>query len=183
MSLAIANRYASALADVVSRPGSELGPEQALQQLESFGAALQASAELRGVLLSPAVRPAEKRALTAQLCSRLGCSQKVRNFVQVVVDHRRTGSFGEIVDAYRSWLDRRLGVARVEVRTARTMDADQQAALERRFAALTGKTVAAQYVVDADVLGGSVVRVGSTVYDGSLRAKLRALDRAMRAAG
>ncbi len=183
MALAIANRYASALADVVSEPDSELSPEQALQQLEDFGAALEKSAELRGVLLSPAVRPAQKRALTAQLCRRLGCSQTVRNFVRVVIDHRRTASFGEIVNAYRSWLDRRRGVARVEVRTARAMDAGQQASLEKRFAALTGKSIAAEYSVDADVLGGSVVRIGSTVYDGSLRAKLQLLGRAMRAAG
>lgn len=180
MALAIANRYASALDDVVCRPGSELGPEQALEQLESFQAALETSAELRGVLLSPAVRPAQKRDLTAQLCSRLGCSQIVRNFVQVIVDYRRVASFGECVNAYRERLDRRRGTARIEVRTARAMDADQQTALERRFAALTGKTVAAQYVVDADVLGGSIVRIGSTVYDGSLRARLRALDRALR---
>ena len=183
MALAIANRYASALADVVSQPGSGLGPEQALQQLQDFEAALEASAELRGVLLSPAVRPAEKRALTAQLCSRLGCSEKVRNFIYVVVDHRRVALFGECVNAYRSWLDRRRGAARIEVRTARALDADQQAALEERFAALTGKSIAAQYVVDADVLGGGIVRVGSMVYDGSLRAGLQALDRAMREAG
>ena len=69
------------------------------------------------------------------------------------------------------------------MRTARALDADQQAALEERFAALTGKSIAAQYVVDADVLGGGIVRVGSMVYDGSLRAGLQALDRAMREAG
>lgn len=182
MALAIANRYASALDDVVCRPGSNLGPEQALDQIESFQAALEASAELRGVLLSPAVRPAAKRDLAAQLCSRLGCSETVRNFIYVIVDYRRIALFGECVEAFRDLLDRRRGAARIEVRTARTLDADQRDALEKRFAALTGKTIAAEYVVDADVLGGSIVRVGSTVYDGSLRARLRALDRAMRGA-
>ncbi len=183
MSLAIANRYASALADVVSQSDSGLNPEQALEQIESFGATLGKSADLRGVLLSPAVRPAEKRALTTQLCSRLGCSEKVRNFVHVVVDHRRVALFGEFVNAYRSWLDQRRGLARAEVRTARAIDADQQTSLERRFAALTGKSIAARYIVDANVLGGSVVRIGSTVYDGSLRAKLQLLDHAMRETG
>lgn len=183
MALAIANRYALALADVVSEPNSGLSPEQALEQLRAFGAALNDSADLRGVLLSPTVRPLDKRALTARLCERLECSEKIRNFVHVVVDHRRVALFDELVDAYRSWLDERRGVARVEVRTAHAIAADQQTALEKKFAALTGKAVEARYVVDEGVIGGSVVRVGSTVYDGSLRTKLQSLGRAMHAAG
>ena len=183
MALAIANRYASALADVVSRATSVLSPEQALEQLEAFQAALDESSELRGVLLSPAVKPAPKRALIAQICARLGCADKVRNFIYVVVDHRRTGMFSEMVGAYRRWLDQRHGLARIEVRSAHEIDSDQRASLEKRFATLTGKAMEADYVVDEDVIGGSVVRVDSTVYDGSLRAKLRLLDRAMRDAG
>ena len=183
MALAIANRYASALADVVSQPDSALAPEHALAQLKSFEATLKDSAELRSVLLAPSVRPADKRALVAQICTRLGCAENIRNFIYVVVDHRRTPMFGEFVEAFRSWLDSKQGLARIEVRTALAMDADQQASLEQRFAAITRKSIEASYVVDESVLGGSVVRVDSTIYDGSLRAKLQLLDRAMRNAG
>ncbi len=183
MALAIANRYASALADVVSQPDSALAPEQALAQLKAFEATLNDPAELRSVLLAPSVRPDDKRAVIAQICTRLGCAEEIRNFIYVVADHRRTAMFGEFVEAFRSWLDSKQGLARIEVRTALAMDPDQQASLERRFAAITGNSIEASYVVDERVLGGSVVRVDSTIYDGSLRAKLQQLDRAMRDAG
>lgn len=179
MSLAIANRYASALADVLSEPGSPVSPEGALEQLESFRRLLDSSAELLNALTSPAVEPAKKRTLVQRLGEGIGLSTPVRNFLFVVIDHRRLRVLDEIIAAFRSWLDEKLGIARIEVTSARPIDESLQAAVLEKFARVTGRRIEAGFEVDEDLLGGAVVRHGSTVYDGSIRAQLRSLDRSI----
>jgi F-type H+-transporting ATPase subunit delta len=179
MPLAIANRYAQALGEVVSQPGSLVGPEAALQQLEAFQQLLAESADLNTVLASPAVAPAKKRALVARLGERLGLPVPVRNFLFVVIDHRRMEVLPEIIRALRGWLDQKLGIARLDVLGARALDLAQQASVEQAFERLTGKQVRANYGVDPELLGGAVVRHGSVLYDGSLRAQLQALKQAL----
>ena len=179
MALAVANRYTQALLDVVSRPSSPLSPEQAIGQLEVFRDVLAQSVELRGVLTSPNVEPAKKRCLVASLSERLGLAQPVRNFLYVVIDHRRLRLFDEMIEAYRALLDERAGIARVGVRSAHPMEEPLRNALVERFSRLIGKQVVATFDVDAGLLGGAVVRNESTVYDGSLKAQLKYLDRAL----
>jgi F-type H+-transporting ATPase subunit delta len=179
MPLAIANRYAQALGEVVSQAGSPVGPEAVLQQLGAFQQLLAESAELNTVLISPAVAPAKKRALVASLGERLGLPVPVRNFLFVVIDHRRMELLPEIIKALRDWLDQKLGIARLDVRAARALDQAQQSSVEQAFERLTGKQVRAIFGVDPDLLGGAMVRHGSVVYDGSLRAQLQALKQAL----
>lgn len=175
MTQAVAKRYVAALADVVLQPGSAVTPERALEQLESFGAALSASSDLDSVLRSPAVSPREKRALIAEIGIRIGLGPIVRNFLWVVVDNHRIGQFRMLLRGFRHWLDEFRGRVEVDVRLARDIGGDQKAALESRFRALTGRDVRATYVVDPALLGGGTVQIGSLLYDGSLRASLEAL--------
>ncbi len=179
MALAVANRYTQALLDVVSRPGSPTNAQETARQLETFRDVLGESAELLGVLTSPSVEPAKKRRLIAGLSERLGLAKPVTNFFYVVIDHRRLGLLDEMIEAYRGLLDEQAGIARVEVSSARPMDAPARNALVDRFGRVTGKRVVATFDVDEDLLGGAVVRHESTVYDGSLRAQLKSLDRAL----
>ena len=86
---------------------------------------------------------------------------------------------GELRDAFGAWLDRRNGVERIRVMSAAALDDAQRATLIERFEALTGKRVEATFAVDGNLLGGTVVRLGSKLYDGSLATQLRSLDRAM----
>ena len=175
MTQAVANRYVTALADVVTEAGTGIAPEDALKQLQSFGEVLAESEELVAVLLSPAIPPGEKGDLIAEIGGRIGLSPIVRSFLQVVVDHRQIAHFRLLLRGFRSWLDAYRNRVEVEVRVARQIDESQKAALEQRFGAITGKRVRASYHVDPDLLGGTSVQIGSVLYDGSLRAALGSL--------
>ena len=179
MALAVANRYTQALLDVVSRSESPVSAQETARQLETFRDVLRESAELSGVLTSASVEPVKKRRLITSLSERLGFGRPVRNFLCVVIDHRRLRLLDEMVRAYRALLDDQAGIARVGVSLARPMGEDLRRALVDRFSRVTGKRVIATFDVDADLLGGAVVRHESTVYDGSLRAQLKSLDRAL----
>ena len=175
MTQSVANRYVTALTEVLEEQGSDPDPKAAYGQLEAFGALLAQSADLAAVLRSPAVSPAEKRALVAEIGTRLGMHATVRNFLHVVIDHRRIAHLDALLGCFRAWLDRRANLVEIEVRTAAPLDSGQIDELERRFRDLTGKRIRASYVVDPALLGGSSVQVGSTLYDGSLRASLGSL--------
>jgi F-type H+-transporting ATPase subunit delta len=179
MPLAVAKRYAQALGEVVTKPAAGLQPEAVLEQLAGFHGLFEGHAELKNILLSPAVSPARKRAIVAQLGQRLGYSEPLRNFLYVVIDHRRLNILDEFIEAFRDWLDDRLGIARIEVVSALPVPAEQRAELAATFSKVTGRQVRAEFREDPAVLGGLVVKYGSRLYDGSLSAQLRALDRAM----
>jgi F-type H+-transporting ATPase subunit delta len=131
-------------------------------------------------LLSPAVKPAKKRSLIRSLAARLGMSRPLLNFLMVVADHRRIGMLGEMTDALAALLDDRAGVARIKVSTARPADEAQRQALVAKFSRVTGLLVSAEFDVNEELVGGAAVRHRSTIFDGSLRAQLRAMDRRIR---
>ena len=172
MTHAVASRYVTALADVVMEAETGIAPEEALEQLQAFGAVLEESGELVAVLTSPAVPPGEKGDLIADIGERIELAPIIRSFLQVVVEHRRIAHYGMLVQGFRSWLDAYRNRIEIQVRVASEIDEVQKAALERSFGRITGKRVRASYVVDPDLLGGTSVQVGSTLYDGSLRAAL-----------
>src|ERR1700732_2800214 len=99
MSLAAASHYARALADLVLTPGSGLSPEQAVEQLKVFSAALAASDDLRNIMLSPAIPVSKQHAITRRLEASLGFSPLIRNFLFVVVQHRRVALFKSIIES------------------------------------------------------------------------------------
>ncbi|MGA2882330.1 MAG: ATP synthase F1 subunit delta [Bryobacteraceae bacterium] len=177
MASAVANRYARALVDIVMASGSPLKPEDAVTQLRAVEALIQESPELRTALLTPAIQNSRKRAVMANLLGRIGGSPLIRNFVYVVIDHRRIGIMGEIREAFELQLDERLGFVRAEVSSAAPLNAPQSAGLESELSKLTGKRMRLRFDVDPSLLGGVVARIGSTVYDGSVRGELRQLGR------
>ena len=177
MASAVANRYARALVEAVIAAGSGAQPEAAVAQVRAVGEMMAGSAELRAALLSTAIQSSRKRALVGRLLDQMGVSHLVRNFVYVVIDHRRVGIVGEICEAFETLMDERLGFVRAEVRSAAALDARRSASLEAELSRLTGKHMRLHFVVDSDLLGGAVARIGSTVYDGSIRGQLRQLRR------
>jgi F-type H+-transporting ATPase subunit delta len=180
ISTAIVSRYASALADVVTG-SSGVDAAKATQQLRSFEALLAGSPELRNALVSPAVAPARKRAVVGKLADQLGVAKIVRNFLLVLVDHRRLPGLAQIVDAFEVQLDARLGFIRAELHSARELDERQKTALSDELSRMTGKKVRARFAVEPELIGGVLVRIGSTVYDGSVRGQLDALGRRLAA--
>lgn len=179
MPLAVAKRYAQALGEVVAKPSAGLEPETVLAQIEGFAGLIDENAELKNVLLSPAVAVSKKHAIIAEVARRLQYSDRVRNFLYVVIDHRRLNMLDEMCEAFREWLDDRLGIARIEVISALPVAEEQRAGLVKTFGDVTGREVRAQFREDPALLGGVIVKHGSRVYDGSLRAQLRALDQAI----
>ena len=177
MASAVANRYAHALVDIVMSPGSALKPEEAQAQLAAVEGLLQESPELRTALLTPAIQTSRKRAVMATLLQRLGVSALIRNFVYVIVDHRRIAVFEDIREAFESQLDERRGFVRAEVTSAAPLDTALSAGLESELSKLTGKRVRLRFDLDPSLVGGLVARIGSTVYDGSVRGELRELGR------
>lgn len=173
MSLAVARRYARAFVDVAV--AARLDAAVIGDQLLSFEAALKESAPLRSVLLSPAVSPARKRAVIGQLAARLALAAPVRNFLVVISSRRRLPLLAGIRQAVEEQLDERTGLLRARITSARQLPDAQQAALQGAFARLTGRQVRCDYFVDNGLLGGAVARIGSTVYDGSVRGRLEAL--------
>ncbi len=181
MPAALASRYARALVDVVTSPTSQLRPEAAVEQLKSFQVVLEGSQELRNALSSPAVAPARKRAVVSRLAESLSVNRVIRNFLLVVVDHRRSGVIAEMVHAFEALLDERLGIVQADVRAAHDLDQPEQTSLARELSRLTGKQVHLKVAVDPELIGGVVARIGSTVYDGSVRGQLDAMGRRLRA--
>jgi F-type H+-transporting ATPase subunit delta len=180
-SSALASRYANALVDVATDPKSGVDPHRVLGDLGSFLEVFQASAELRNALTSPSVPPARKRAVVGRIGERLGISRIARNFLFVLSDHRRMATLREVVAACDVLLDQRLGFERAEVSSAAELDEQQSHMLAQELERLTGKKVRAQFSVDRSLLGGLVARIGSTVYDGSVRGQLQALGRRLAA--
>lgn len=174
---AVAARYANALADIVTASGSPISPQMAVAELREFEGTLEASRELREALITPAVPNGRKKAVIGRIADRLGMSRVPRNFLFVLVDRRRIASLAEIVRRFEEVLDERLGYARAEVSTATQIGEAQRAALASQLEALTGKRIRARYEVDPALIGGAVARIGSTVYDGSVRGQLASLGR------
>jgi F-type H+-transporting ATPase subunit delta len=175
MASAVANRYAQALVDVVMAPGSPLKPEDAVTQLRAVDAIFQESLELRNAMLTPAIQNSRKRAVMAKLIEEAGGSKLIRNFTYVLIDHRRIAVIGEIREAFELHLDERMGFAHAEVTSAAPLDQGVGASLESELSRLTGKRMRLRFEVDPALLGGVVARIGSTVYDGSVRGELRQL--------
>jgi F-type H+-transporting ATPase subunit delta len=177
MASAVANRYARALVDVVLAPGSTLKPEDAVAQLRAAGQMVAQSVELRTALLTPAIPPSRKRAVMGKLLEELGAAPIIRNFVYVVIDHRRIAMLDEMREAFEVALDERMGFARAEVVSAATLDEQRSARLESELSRITGKRMRLRFAVDPELLGGVTARIGSTLYDGSLRGQLQQLRR------
>ena len=165
-----APRYARAFAEVAE--SARLDPNAAEQQMRDFSDALSTSRELREYLENPSVEAARKLGVIDALAPRIGMYAQVRNFIAVIVDHHRLGELDEIVTEFRRIIDERSGVAEARITSARPLDGGTRAELEQQISKLTGGPIRASYAEDPNLLGGAVVEIGSTIYDGSLRAQL-----------
>ena len=172
---AVSSRYARALADAVSGTSQPEGSANVEQQLQDFVTMTHQSSDLRNILISPAVAAAKKKSLIAALGAKVGLSQAARNFLFVLVDHKRIALLPEILPLFRADMDERQGQVEAHISSATELSPKDRADLEAAVATKTGKRVRAAYQVDPALIGGVVTRVGSTVYDGSVREHLRRL--------
>lgn len=162
-------QYATALADIALEQGAA---DPVKKQLGDFGAVYAESGELRNVLANPAVELAAKHGVIEKLAARLGASRIVRNFLFVVVDNQRTHLLPEILQSFEEVIRQRQGAAEAEVTSAAELTGPQKTQLQQTLERLTGRKIQAKYSLDPALLGGAVVRIGDTIYDGSVRNRL-----------
>ena len=170
---AVAGRYARAFAEVVFE--QKLDAAKAGQELRSVEQLLEANAILRTVWENPSVPVEQKRGVLDGIAKKLGLSKPVRNFVAVLLDRRRIGQFSNILRQYEQEVNERLGIADADITSFRELSAAEKRTFEAKITEVTGKQVRAQYKTEPSILGGAIVRVGSTVYDGSVRGQLEKL--------
>ena len=177
MSLAVATRYAKALADIVFSPGTPVSPQQALEELRAFESLISSSTDFKTILLSPAAAAQKKRKIVSRFAEQLSISKTVGNFLCVIIDHRRIGLLSVIRQSLEVQIDERTGVMRAEIQSARDLEQGERVAIESALARLTGKQIRSQYAVDPDLIGGVTARVGSRMFDGSVRGQLAGMRR------
>jgi F-type H+-transporting ATPase subunit delta len=173
---AVAARYANALADIVMERGSSLTPQAALGELRAFEGAIRESPQLAAVLSTPAIPGARKKAVIGKIAGVLQLSPIKRNFLFVLTDHRRTGSLAEILKAFEAAMDERMGIASAVVASAAEMDEAERSLLASELEKITGKRIRLSFAIDRSLIGGVVAKVGSTIYDGSVRGSLHSLE-------
>jgi len=140
--------------------------------LRRIAGLLAESTELRRVWENPAVPAEQKRKLLDAIVHQDGIERHVRNLVAVLIDHRRMQFLERITQQLEKELDARLGFAEAHITSARELGDAEKRGLEAQIEKVTGKKVRARFGLDASLLGGAVVRVGSTIYDGSVKGQL-----------
>jgi len=173
----VASTYARAFADVVF--SAHLDASRAVGGLREIARLLDENALLRRVWENPAVPAEQKRSLLDAIVQREGIDKPVRNLVAVLIDHHRVPFLPRIIEQLEKELDSRLGFAEAQISSVRELADAEKRALEAQVAKTTGKKVRAQYALDSSLLGGAVVRVGSTIYDGSVKGQLERIREAI----
>jgi F-type H+-transporting ATPase subunit delta len=162
---------------VITAPNSGTTPERTISELRSFEFALRYSPELQNALVTPAIPGSRKKSVIGRIAEILKLSRITRNFLFVLVDRRRIPSLSGIIHNLEEVLDQRLGLARAEVASAAELTEDQQRVLQAQLERVTGKRLRMGFTTDPALIGGALARIGSTVYDGSVRGQLAALER------
>jgi F-type H+-transporting ATPase subunit delta len=175
----VASTYARAFADVVL--SGRLNADQSIAELRTIASLLAESSDLRRVWENPAIPAEQKRRVLDVIVERDGISKPVRNLVAVLIDHRRVHFLDPIIRQLEKELDSRMGFAEAKITSARALGDAEKSEFEGQVAKLTGKKVRAQYELDASLLGGAVVRIGSTIYDGSVKGQLERIREAISA--
>ena len=165
----VARRYAAALADVVLKGGET---EIVKSEIAQWATLIEANAELHDALSNPAIAHAQKEKVLESLIDRSRPSKTTANFLRVLLRNNRLTSISAISERFAVELEERSGVVSAEIVSARELPASERSELRSQLEKLTGKTVNMDFHIDENIIGGVVTRIGSTVYDGSVRTKL-----------
>jgi len=169
--LSVARRYARALFETARKNQSV---QQVEDDLKGVDQALRAIPQLQKVLRAPTIAGPRKRELVDKIFA-ARVSPLTLRFLTLVIDRRREGILAVIYHEFRRLADEARNLLPVEVTSAVPLSDPERDALVQALGARTGKTVQLQASVDASLLGGIMVRMGDTIIDGSVRAKLRQL--------
>lgn len=172
----IARPYADALANAAEAAGTLV---ETRAEMQAFADTVAGSRELRELFASPAVTPENKKAVLDEILTRMAPSELVAKFLRVLLSNTRLHHIATVNLAFSAEVDRRMGVVKAHVTSASALSAEEQATLTSKLESMTGKQVQVEFGTNADLIGGVVTRIGSRIYDGSVRAKLDAYRRQM----
>ncbi len=172
----VARRYASALADVALEHGEAIEVQQELVAWEKM---FQTTPMLPEVFRNPTIALDKKRAVLNKLIERGQPRPTTANFLKVLLQNQRITDLGQINQKFTEILDVRAGMVAAMVTTARSVPESARQQLHTKLLSLTGKKVRIDFTTDADLIGGLVTRIGSTVYDGSVRNHLQLIREKM----
>ncbi|HNU85966.1 MAG: ATP synthase F1 subunit delta [Pseudomonadota bacterium] len=165
----LAKRYARAFFDIAVE---ERKIEDYGRELASFSTMVLQNKDLQEFLGNPIFELKAKKSVVEELLALVKMSDRTANFVRLLVDKQRIGMLAEVENAFKELMDKTLKKVRVSVRTAYPLSAELEQALKQRVAEMTGKEVEMTVEDDTSLIGGLVVRVGDTLYDGSIKAQL-----------
>ena len=165
----VARRYATALADVVIARGEA---REVHEELTAWEQMMQTNEQLMVVFSNPTIPYDQKRKVLTTLIARAKVRPTTANFLLVLLQNQRLSELSEVNKRFARVLDERSGMISADVTTARPVPADAQEALRSTLASMTGKNVRLSFKTDEELIGGIVTRIGSTIYDGSVRNQL-----------
>jgi len=177
MASAVASRYARAFADVVT--SARLDAASLERQFQDFLGTWDGSKELRELFMNPAVPSVQKVSILDKLNAKMGLQKELRNLVAVLINNDRISDVHEVAAAWRTEMQERMGIRQAEIVTARELGEKEREELVAGVGKLAGSRIEPTFKLDPAIIGGTVVRVGSTVWDGSVRGRLERLKEAL----
>ena len=170
----IARRYATALADVALQHGEA---REAQEELLGWESLIGSSLLLQEVIGNPTIPYEQKQRAIKDLIARTKVRPTTANFLQVLLKNQRLADLSAINEKFAAILDERAGVVGAEVTSARPVSDSIKAALEQQLGQMTGSRVRVSFKTDDELIGGIVTKIGSTVYDGSIKNQLEELGK------
>ena len=172
----IAKRYATALLEL----GSETGQlDQLVEELQRAAQTYDGSPELRAAVSDPLLNVHSKQEIVTEIATRLGLGQLAKNALNLLLSRRRLPALPAIAQRLREMADEKRGILRAEVHTAMPLPEEYFTLLQQQLERVTGRRIALDRKLDPSLICGVVARVGDTVYDGSLIARLRQMKDTM----
>ena len=172
----VARRYANALVDVVTKTG-EVNPVQT--ELKTWEQMISANNDLQTAFRNPAISQLNKEKVLENLIEKTKPTKTTANFLRVLLRNSRLTEIGEINQKFASVLEERGGGVSAQITSARPLSETQKSEIQTNLERMTGKKISPKFATDETLIGGVVTRIGSTVYDGSVKTQLEELKHQM----
>jgi F-type H+-transporting ATPase subunit delta len=172
----VARRYANALADVVTKTGET---DSVRTELKTWEQMINANSDLQTAFGNPAISQDNKEKVLENLIEKTQPTKTTANFLRILLRNNRLTKIGKINEKFSSVLEERSGAVSAEIISARSLSETEKAEMQMNLSKLTGKTVSVNFDTDETLIGGVVTRIGSTVYDGSVKTRLAELKHQM----
>lgn len=172
----VARRYAAALADVVTKTNETNSVKTELTTWEQI---ISQNADLQTAFRNPAISYADKEKVLDNLIHKTQPTKTTANFLRVLLRNDRLTEIKEINERFAGVLEERSGVVSAEITSARPLSENEKTEMRTNLEKLTGKQINLNFATDESLIGGVVTRLGSTVYDGSVKTQLEELKQQM----